>query len=99
MALMLRVGPYVRAAGSGTGMTGPLGATRWPLIAVLLAAVALTGTTLGWALVPALGGLIAAQALIRAWALKRLGGLTGDVLGAAQVLGDLGFLLGVLAWR
>ncbi|WP_127104280.1 adenosylcobinamide-GDP ribazoletransferase [Pararhodobacter zhoushanensis] len=99
MAMMLRAGPYVRAAGAGTGMTGPLGATRWPLFAALLAATVLTGATLGWALVPALGGLIAAQGLMRAWAVKRLGGLTGDVLGAAQVLGDLGFLLGVLAWR
>ena len=99
MTLMLRAGPYLRPSGAGTGMTGPLGATRLALIAALLIAAGTTAWMVGGALIPGLCGLIAAQALIRLWAINRLGGVTGDILGAAQVLGDLGFLLGVLAWR
>lgn len=98
MTLVLRRGPYLRAAGAGSGMTGPLGAGRWPLLAATLAGLALGLWALGGALVGGLIGLILATLALRLWALRRLGGITGDILGAIQVLGDLGFLLGVLAW-
>ncbi|HPD92795.1 MAG: adenosylcobinamide-GDP ribazoletransferase [Rhodobacter sp.] len=98
MTLMLRRGPYLRAQGTGSGMTGPLGAGAWPLALAALAAAALTLWSGGWALAPALLGLVLAMLVLRGWAIRRLGGLTGDILGAAQVLGDLGFLLGWLAW-
>lgn len=98
MTLMLRAGPYVRQSGAGSGMTGPLGAGVWPLALAVAFAAALTFWAAGWALVAGLAGLALAQLAVRLWAVRRLGGITGDVLGAAQVLGDLGFLLGVLAW-
>jgi adenosylcobinamide-GDP ribazoletransferase len=50
----------------------------------------------------ALGGLAgAAGALLIAGALasRQLGGHTGDVLGAAQQLAEIGFLFGALAAR
>lgn len=97
MAVMLRVGSYVRPSGAGTGMTGPQPLA--PVLAAVLAACGLTLWASGWGLLTALLGLALAQLAIRGWARRRLGGLTGDVLGAAQVLGDLGFLLGLLAWR
>jgi len=97
MALMLRAGPYVRPSGAATGMTGPLGAGIWPLgLAVAFAGGLMVWAT-GWALPGGLAGLVLAQLAVRHWARRRLGGITGDILGAAQVLGDLGFLLGVLA--
>jgi len=98
MTLMLRAGPYVRQSGAGSGMTGPLGAGAWPLALAVAFAAALTLWAAGWALIAGLAGLALAQLALRFWAVRRLGGITGDVLGAAQVLGDLGFLLGVLAW-
>jgi adenosylcobinamide-GDP ribazoletransferase len=55
------------------------------------------------ALAPALGtGLLAAAALglwMRRWLRRRLGGYTGDTLGASQQLGEIALLLGVLAWH
>jgi adenosylcobinamide-GDP ribazoletransferase len=42
-------------------------------------------------------GLLALAGLMRLWAQRRLGGVTGDILGAIQVLGEVGFSLGVLA--
>lgn len=99
MALMLRAGPYLRPRGAGTGMTGPLGAGVWPLgLAMAAAAGLVVWAAAPGALLAGLAGMVLAQAAVRLWALRRLGGITGDILGAAQVLGDLGFLLGLLAW-
>ena len=98
MTLMLRRGPYLRAQGTGSGMTGPLGAGVWPLAIAAIVALALTVWMGGWASVPAVVGMGAAMLILRHWAIRRLGGITGDILGAAQVLGELGFLLGWLAW-
>ena len=66
--------------------------------AAALVALALTVWMGGWASVPAVVGMGAAMLILRHWAIRRLGGITGDILGAAQVLGELGFLLGWLAW-
>ena len=97
MAVMLRKGPYLRPSGAGTGMTGPMGAERWALIAAMVLAGALTLWAAGWALIGGLIGLVVAQWAMRGWAMRRLHGITGDILGASQIAGDLGFLLGVLA--
>lgn len=99
MTLMLRAGPYVRQSGAGSGMTGLLGAGVWPLALACALAAGLTLWAAGGGLASGLAGLALAQLALRLWAMRRLGGITGDVLGAAQVLGDLGFVLGVLAWR
>lgn len=64
-------------------------------IATLLALVLLApGMALG-GLVGAAGALLVVGAL----ALRQIGGHTGDVLGAAQQLAEIGFLLGALALR
>lgn len=98
MALMLRAGPYLRASGAATGMTGAQGATgAVALVAALLTGAALMIWSTGWALAGGALGLVLGAGAVRFWAMRRLGGITGDILGAAQVLGDIGFLLGVLA--
>jgi adenosylcobinamide-GDP ribazoletransferase len=67
------------------------------------AAAAAIGALLAFALLPpgaAAGGLIGAAGallLIAHLARRQLGGYTGDVLGAAQQLAEIGFLLGALA--
>jgi len=98
MAILLRTGPYLRSSGAGTGMTGPFGARGAALLGVALVfGFGLLGWYAGWAVLGGIAGLLIGAGLIRIWAMNRLGGLTGDVFGAAQVLGDIGFLLGVLA--
>lgn len=52
---------------------------------------------LGAALCGLAGAILAGQAFRRLF-LRKLGGYTGDCLGGAQQLSELGFLLGVLAW-
>lgn len=98
MTLALRAGPYLRASGAGTGLTGPLGTGVWALIAASVLAVTLGLWALGAALWLGMLALVAAVLILRRWAMARLGGITGDILGACQVAGDLAFLLGVLAW-
>lgn len=99
MAVMLRHGPYARAQGAGAGMTGAQGVTGALAtagaagVAMLLAALLLGAPALGGVV-----GLVAGAGVIWLWARRRLGGVTGDILGAAQQMGALGFLLGVLAW-
>jgi adenosylcobinamide-GDP ribazoletransferase len=68
-------------AGVVAGMPAAHGA--WTLAAAP-AAAALAGTT-------------ASAALCACWFMRRLGGCTGDTLGAAQQLGELAALLGWLA--
>lgn len=46
-----------------------------------------------------LAGAAAVGLWMRAWLLRRLGGYTGDTLGASQQLGEVAMLLGVLAWH
>jgi len=52
----------------------------------------LPGLALGLALA------LAVVAWMRRWLRQRLGGYTGDTLGASQQFGELALLLGVLAW-
>lgn len=100
MAMVLRRGPYLRAAGAASGMTGPWPATAGAAhLAAAGAALALAHWALGLQAMAGLAGLACAAAATAAWARGRLGGITGDVLGAVQQAGLLGFLLGVLAWR
>lgn len=98
MALALRAGPYVRSSGAGTGMTGPLGLPGIGILALsgLVGVLGLTSVSV-WAMLAGLVGLLALAGLMRLWAQRRLGGVTGDILGAIQVLGEVGFSLGVLA--
>lgn len=98
MAVLLRTGPYARAAGAGSGMTGPFGtAGILVLAAAVLVSMAVIAISAGGAVIGGLVGLVLGGGAVRVWAMRRLGGLTGDAFGAAQVLADIGFLLGVLA--
>jgi adenosylcobinamide-GDP ribazoletransferase len=75
--------------GAAAARNGDAGATHgWgallPSAALALVALAL----LGWAGVVAALGVAAAATTLALWARHRLGGQTGDVLGAVQVLGE-----------
>jgi adenosylcobinamide-GDP ribazoletransferase len=82
--------PYARPDGLGKPFHGHAGAAQ------LAGATGVAAAALGWlggrALAPALSALLAALA-IAAWLHRRLGGLTGDVYGAAIEAAELAFLV------
>jgi adenosylcobinamide-GDP ribazoletransferase len=79
-------GPWGRCAGLAASAAGA-------------AALAAAGAALGPAALAGAAGLALAAGGVAVWARARLGGVTGDILGAVQQAGTLGFLLGALAWR
>lgn len=95
-ALLARLLGAARADGQGAAFVagvGALGATLALVIAALAAFAALGWIGLAAAAVAVLAALIVAGVIAR-----RLGGLTGDVLGAAVESAELAAALAVLAW-
>ncbi len=92
----LRSTPYARSDGKAGFASGATGVVV-VLLTCALALVPLWMAT-GWA--PVAAGIFAmamAQAVLR-WRVEgRLGGYTGDTLGATQQVGEVAFYLGVLA--
>jgi len=90
---------YLRDHGTGKPVArgldaGGLALVGWTLLAVGLALVLVVPV---WGLVSGALGLIAGHYAMRRRFEARLGGYTGDCLGAVQQCSEIGFLLGVLA--
>lgn len=111
MAVTVGTVPYARPAGLASAfLTTPVAGAAPRRAAAGLASPAVTGAAGGLlALVlafagrgahglAAVGAELAAAAAVVCWAWRRLGGFTGDVLGAAAVAGETAGLL-TLAWR
>jgi len=101
-ALMLPVmahGRYLRASGAGSALAGRAGrgALAGGALAALVAALPLALASPAGALAALAAAALAAALLARGF-LSRLGGYTGDCLGAVQQVAELGFYLGLLAW-
>ncbi len=103
MVVMTRALPYARSGGLvtnflGAGSRGARGALTASMVAgIVLAGAALvwsSGARGWWSLVAEILAVAAVGLLAR----RRIGGFTGDVLGAAGVLGETCALV-VLAWR
>lgn len=91
MAATVRLVPYARPEG---GLASAfLGRGRAPFLAGLVGAVVLGGVGRGVAGVAAVAAVVAAAAAVVALARRRLGGFTGDVLGAAGMVGETAGLL------
>lgn len=98
MVWVMASSDYAREKGAGSAVAG--GIDRAALL------VALTTTALALlplvfcvrldAILCGLGGLVLAQFLMRRWYEPRLGGYTGDCLGAVQQCSEVGFYLGLL---
>jgi len=90
--------------GSSTheGMAAELTGEVGPPDLLLPALVSLPAGLLTWpnpASAFALGGAILGTALVRAWAVRQLGGVSGDVFGASNEIARLvGLHAGVIAW-
>jgi adenosylcobinamide-GDP ribazoletransferase len=94
MAVTARAVPYARTGG---GLATDLRGGRWRPVALLGGALALALAALAGGLEPVaavVAGLLAA-ALVVGIARRRLGGFTGDVLGAAGLVGETVALLAV----
>ena len=89
--------PYVREEGLATSL---LETPASPLVAVALApAAALATVTAGWVGGAAVGAAVIGVALVLALAWRRVGGFTGDVLGAAIVVGEtVGLVVAAARW-
>jgi len=86
--------PYARPGGLASAFLAP-GARRLPVAGLLLGA-ALTALGTGDA-VAGVVALAVVAAAVMALAVRRLGGFTGDVLGAAGMLGETAGLLAAAA--
>ena len=91
---------YVRDQGAGSAVAGGLNQRT------MMTALAVTGLALlpmifvvpVMGIVLGLAGLVAGHFAMRHRFEARLGGYTGDCLGAVQQCSEIGFYLGVLAW-
>lgn len=98
--LVIVTSRYVRDEGTGkpvaTGMTraGPLLATLTGLGIVLVWLIYLAAP----AIICGLIGLVVGHIGMRLFFEPKLGGYTGDTLGAVQQASEIGFYLGLLAW-
>lgn len=100
MAATVRLVPYARTSGLASAFTGPSLRPRRPLLA-LVPAVALAGLGLARGfpgLAAGVAALVAALGVV-ALARRRLGGFTGDVLGAAGMAAEtLGLVVAAARW-
>ncbi|MGB3457595.1 MAG: adenosylcobinamide-GDP ribazoletransferase [Litorimonas sp.] len=91
---------YVRDEGTGKPVAG--GISRTSLVAAsgtsLLVMAVWLAVLPAPALLCALLGLLAGHGAMRLFFERKLGGYTGDTLGAVQQASEAGFYLGLLAW-
>jgi adenosylcobinamide-GDP ribazoletransferase len=98
MAFVARTQPYARLGGGlATAFGGPL---RWaPVVLGLLASLALTAAWRPVAGLVACAGAVTSAGAVVWLARRRIGGYTGDVLGALGVLGETaGLLVAAARW-
>ncbi len=89
MALMMALLPNARGEGLSHATGRPSAATA--LAALALAAAIAVGLT-GWTAVPLVFAALGAAILLSFLALRKIGGQTGDILGASQQLAEVACL-------
>lgn len=97
--VVMQTSAYVRTAGIATPLAGRLGFGSWLVVLLtgLLVVAGLFRTIGPLATILALAGLIAGHMLMRLCFERKLGGYTGDTLGAVQQASEIGLYLGVCA--
>jgi adenosylcobinamide-GDP ribazoletransferase len=99
MVLVLATGRYARVDGAAAPVARGVapGGLAFALGCGVVALLALVLVLPAPAVAGGLAGLVLAHALMRGWVGRRLGGYTGDTLGAVQQAGETGLYLGALA--
>lgn len=92
---LIRALPYVRAQGAGKPFVG--GVTDLRLLAGTLLAALLVAPALGWRALPAALAAAVVTAIAGRYFRARIGGITGDCLGATNQIVELVTYLTVLA--
>ena len=97
---VMQTGSYVPETGVATEVSKRLGVVG--VSVVLLTGAALVASLAAYlsplAAILALAGLVAGHVLMRLYFEPRLGGYTGDTLGAVQQASEIGLYLGLAAW-
>jgi adenosylcobinamide-GDP ribazoletransferase len=89
MALIMALLPNARGEGLSHATGQPTLATALVAFGLAVAGAALL---VGWAALPMVAAALAAGVLLSVSALRRIGGQTGDVLGASQQLAEVACL-------
>jgi adenosylcobinamide-GDP ribazoletransferase len=89
LPMLLRAGPQARSGGMAAAVGRPAAATAAAAIAV---GAALAAALCGWSGLLAAGLAFAVAAATLSLARRRIGGVTGDVLGAAAALAEIAAL-------
>jgi len=97
LVLKLALLPYARPEG-GLATLFKTSTRPWHAVWALSVLTAGGALVLGWAGIAGAAAAFAATALFARYCLRRIGGLTGDTLGAACELAELAAALGVLAY-
>ncbi len=95
MVLLAYLSPYARPEG-GLGQAMTAGVSRNTALGATLSALGLAFAILGFPGVILLTGVGLLVLVLRAYSCRKIGGITGDVLGAANELGETLVLGGVL---
>ena len=101
MALTTATVPYARSAGLAAAFRGDdrRGRTQGAVAAGLAVALMLGALGRGWGGATAVAAALLAAGAVVALACRRVGGFTGDVLGAAGVVGETtGLLVAAARW-
>lgn len=97
---VMQTGSYVHETGVATEVSKRLGVVG--VSVVLLTGAALVASLAAYlsplAAILALAGLVAGHVLMRLYFEPRLGGYTGDTLGAVQQASEIGLYLGLAVW-
>ncbi len=87
------MGAVPAATGDGLGAAYTRDLTRRAVVAAGAAAIAITAVATGWWVLPLVAAAVVAAAAVSTLAVRKFGGITGDVLGAVEQVAECAVLV------